>query len=65
MTKVSVFFFPLRLNRSYFGMHASIKLKFGTHVGKPKAIINSKFGDDWTKILVVMNDHCHIQRSIC
>ena len=46
-------------------MHTSIGLKFGKHVGQPKVNISIKFCENPTKILVVINDYLHKQRSIC
>ena len=45
--------------------HASIGLKFGKHVGQPKAnYISTKFCEDPTKILVVINNYSRKQGSI-
>ena len=52
-------------NHSNSGMHTSIELKFGTRAGQPKANISTKFCEDPTKILVVINDYSRKQRSIC
>ena len=52
-------------NHPNLGMHALIGLKFGTHVGKPKVNKSIKFGDDPTKIRVVINDYCRKQKLIC
>jgi len=52
-------------NHSNSGMHTFIELKFGTRAGQPKANISTKFCEDPTKILVVINDYLCKQRLIC
>ena len=57
--------FAQHKNRFNSEMHASIGLKFSERVGQPKAIISTKFCEDPTKILVVINDYSRKQRLIC
>jgi len=45
--------------------HALIGIKFGKRVGQPKANISTKFCENLTKILVVINDYLRKQRLIC
>ena len=61
-----LFFFSYKhKNCCNLEMCASIGLKFGRCVGQPKANISTKFCEDSTKSLVVINDHSHKQRSMC
>jgi len=68
-TKVSgfflLFFFFFLHKHNILGMHASIGMKFGKHIGQPKAIISTKFCEDPTNILVAINNYSRKQRSIC
>ena len=76
MTKVLVFVVRFFFS-SYSSFHTNtkitltqecsllIELKFGTCAGQPKASISPKFCEDLTKILVVINNYSHKQRSIC
>ena len=59
------FFLHKHKNCSNSGMHASIELKFGTRVEQHKANKGTKFGDNPTRILVVISDISCKQRSIC
>ena len=58
------FFFFSHKHKSYSnsGLHTSIKLKFGTHVGLSKANICTNVGQ---KNLVVISNNCRKQWSIC
>ena len=47
----SSFFLHKHKNHSNSGMRTSIELKFGTHVGQPKANISSNFGPVGQKTL--------------
>ena len=61
------FFFFSHKHKNHFisGIHTLIQLKFGTRAEQLKEIISTKFCEDSTKMLVVINDYLRKQRLIC